>query len=264
MSLLSNTNSAIIACAGDTLFQIARSEDGAQAIVNANAKDYILILLKSPSMEVWESTCRLVGILSSYESTAPAILDMEFCMQIVSLLHNNNPWAIQWAVYALSKIAQSEDGARAIVNAKAMDYIPILLESPHPYLQRRTCDLVGRLTSHDCVSPEILKLIVQIVFLLRHTNDGVIGWALCALSKVAQSEDGAQAIVDAKATDYILPLLESPNLKVRQLTCELVGGLAIHESTALAISELKPSVKLASLLPDHVLALLSPGDPLPH
>ncbi|KAF8192725.1 armadillo-type protein [Mycena galopus ATCC 62051] len=264
MSLLSNTNSAIISRAGDTLFQIARSEDGAQAIVNANAKDYILVLLNSPSTKVWESTCRLVGILSSYESTAPAILDIESCTQIVSLLHNKNPWAIQCAVYALSKIAQSEDGARAIVNAKATRYIPILLESPHPYSQRRTCDLVGRLARHDCVSPEILKLIVQIVFLLRNKNDLVIGWALCALSKIAQSEGGSQAIVDAKATDYILPLLESPNLKVRQLTCELVGGLAIHESTALAISELRPYVQLASLLPDHVLALLRPRDPPPY
>ena len=72
--------------------------------------------------------------------------------------------------------------------------------------------------------------------------------AMEALAQIALWADGAQAIVTAKATDRILELLESPSPNVQSWTCELVGRLASHESTAPAILELKPCVQLVSLL----------------
>jgi hypothetical protein len=98
----------------------------------------------------------------------------------------------------------------------------------------------------------------------------VIVEATWALSEIAQWLDGAQAIVDAKALDHVLIspkpdisfdkatnyerlvviLLESPKSEVREWTCQLVGRLASHYSTAPAIFELelKPCVRLVSLL----------------
>ncbi|KAF8192717.1 armadillo-type protein [Mycena galopus ATCC 62051] len=263
MSLLRNKDSAVIVWAVYTLSEIAQLQDGAQAVVNARATDYISILLQSPRTEVRGWTCQLVGILSSHDVTAPAMLDMESCMQIVALLCDKNGWTIACAVYALSWIAQWKDGAQAIVNAKATEQILLLLESPTSEVQQWTCKLVGNLAAHESTVQAILdlKVCVQIVSLLHERVPGVIPWAVYTLSKIVQTEDSVQAIVDAKAMDYILPLLESPNLKVQGWTCELVGGLAIHKPTVLASLELKPSAHLASLLPDHVLTLLSSRDP---
>jgi len=50
--------------------------------------------------------------------------------------------------------------------------------------------------------------------------------------------------------DHVLELLESPNPDTRGRTCRLVGRLASHKPTAPAILNLKPSLKLVSLLRD--------------
>jgi hypothetical protein len=67
------------------------------------------------------------------------------------------------------------------------------------------------------------------------------------LSQIARWRDGAQAIVDAKALDHVLWFLKSLNPDIRKGTCELMGRLAEHESTAPAILELNPCAQLASL-----------------
>ncbi|KAF8192743.1 armadillo-type protein [Mycena galopus ATCC 62051] len=222
------------------------------------------MLLESPNPKTLRWTCKLVGRLASHNSAVPTILTLS--VQIVSLLSNKDSGVIVWAVYALSKIAQSEDGAQAVVNAKATDYILILLQSPSTQVRESTCRLVGILSGHEFTVPAMLDVesCAQIVYLLGDVNGWVIDWAVYALSRIAQWKDGAQAIVNANATSYIPLLLEAPNSKVLSWACDLVGGLAIHEPTALAMLELKPSVQLTSLLPDHILAFFNSRDPLPH
>jgi hypothetical protein len=69
-----------------------------------------------------------------------------------------------------------------------------------------------------------------------------------ALSQIAQWVDGAKGVVDAKALDHILRLLESPNPDTGEWASDLVGQVASHESTAPAVLKLNPSVQLVSLL----------------
>jgi hypothetical protein len=42
-------------------------------------------------------------------------------------------------------------------------------------------------------------------------EDSLVSWAAYTLSQIARWVDSAKAVVDAKALDHVLPLLESPN-----------------------------------------------------
>ncbi|KAF7356897.1 hypothetical protein MVEN_01025500 [Mycena venus] len=252
VSLLRNDNSDALGEAVSALFEIARWSDGAQAVVDAKTTDYILILLQSSYAHVRETTCELVGVLASQESTAPAILELKPHVQLVSLLSDDHSSIVRSAMHALAKIARWPDGAQAVVDAKATDHILILLQSSDAYVRKWTCKLVRWLAYHESTASAILglKLYVQLVSLLHDDHSAAIGSAMYALSKIARWTDGAQAVVDAKATDHILILLQSSDAYVRKWTCELVGWLASHESTAPAILELKLYVQLVSLLSD--------------
>ncbi|KAF8196770.1 armadillo-type protein [Mycena galopus ATCC 62051] len=182
------------------LSTMAEWEDCAQAIVNAKATEHILTLLDSPSWQVRKWACQLVGRLASHQSTAPAISKLNPCARIVALLSRDYSRVIEQAVYALSEIAKSRDGAHAIVKAKATDHISILLDSPSWQVakwqvRKWTCRLVGRLASHELISPIIfaLKLSQQLVFLLG--NDEIRHDALIALETISKWPDGVAALV---------------------------------------------------------------------
>lgn len=71
---------------------------------------------------------------------------------------------------------------------------------------------------------------------------------MSVLCEIADSVDGAQAVVSANATDDILLLLESQSPSVRLEASKLAGRLARHESTAEAVLKLRAGVQLASFL----------------
>jgi hypothetical protein len=76
----------IIGEALHALAQIALWPDGSKAAVDANVLDYIGELLESSSTWVRFMTCRLVGNLALHEFSAPAVLTLNPCARIVSLL----------------------------------------------------------------------------------------------------------------------------------------------------------------------------------
>ncbi|KAF8196748.1 armadillo-type protein [Mycena galopus ATCC 62051] len=155
------------------------------------------------------------------------------------------------AAYALSQIARWLDGAQAMVEAKAADHILLLLESSNSAVREWTCEIIGRLAGHKTTALAILQPCVRILSLSGGEYSPAIEQAMFALSEMAQSEDGAQAIFNAKATDHIFILLNSPVHEVRTLSCQLVGRLASHESTAPALLELKLCAQIVSLLGDE-------------
>ncbi|KAJ7850061.1 armadillo-type protein [Mycena olivaceomarginata] len=195
--------------------------------------------------------CQLTGHLARHGSTAPAILKLNISVPLVSLLGDEDSLAYQ-AAYTLSQIAQWEDGAKAVVDAKALDHVLPLLESPNQEIQRWTCTLTGDLARHGSTAPAILKLNIPVLLVsLLGDEDSLAYQAAYTLTQIAQWEDGAKAVVDAKALDHVLPLLKSPNQEIRRWTCTLTGDLARHGSTAPAILKLNISVLLVSLLDDE-------------
>ncbi|KAJ6531046.1 armadillo-type protein [Mycena capillaripes] len=194
-SSTSDEDLEVIEWAMYALTRNAALSDGVQAIVNAKMLDHALELLDSPSPIVQECTYRLVGRLATHESTAPAVVDLKPCLWLVTLLRDEDLQVIQWVLYALSQLATgSSDSAQALVDAKMLDHVLELLDSPSPIVRECTCRLL--------------------VTLLRDEDLHVIQWVLCALSQIATSSDSAQVIVDAKMLDHVLELLDSPSLIV--------------------------------------------------
>ncbi|KAJ7355609.1 armadillo-type protein [Mycena albidolilacea] len=246
--LLDKKHSDVIREATYALSRIARWEEGAKGVVDAKALDHVLLLLESPNSDTRRWACELTGNLASHESTAPATLQLKPCEQIVSLPGVE----FSEATYALSQITRWEDGAKAVVDAKVLDHILPLLESPNPMARKWACELTGRLARYGSTAPAILKLNISVLLVsLLGDEDSVVSRATYALSQIARWVDGAKAVVDAKALDHVLPLLKSPNPMTRKRACELTGHLAFRESTALAILKLNISVPLVSLLGDE-------------
>jgi hypothetical protein len=113
------------------------------------------------------------------------------------------------ATYALSRIAQRRDGAKAVFDAKVLDHVLTLLKSPNPFARGWTCVLVKGLASHGATAPAMLRRgpILQLVSLLQwvivfhtpswlicvrdpHTRDS----AIRALEAITQRSDGSQFV----------------------------------------------------------------------
>ncbi|KAJ7880387.1 armadillo-type protein [Mycena olivaceomarginata] len=183
-------------------------------------------------------------------ATMDTLRDIVASSVLVSLLGDEDSVVYQ-ATYTLSQIAQWVDGAKGVVDAKALDHVLRLLESPNPDTREWASNLVGWVASHESTAPAVVKLnpSVQLVSLLGG-EDYVVSWATYTLSQIACWVDGAKGVVDAKALDHVLRFLKSPKSNTREWACYLTGNLASHESTAPAILQLKPIPQLESLLQD--------------
>ncbi|KAF7354159.1 hypothetical protein MVEN_01103500 [Mycena venus] len=253
VSLLHDQDYGVIWRATHALAQIARWLDGAHAVIEADIIGYIFELLGSPSPNVQGSVCELIGHLAMHESTGPTILELNPCELLVSLLHDQDSGIVWKAIYALAQIARWEDGAHAIIKTNSLNRIFELLGSQTPMIRERTCELVGSLACHESIAPVILEIkpCELLVSLLCDRNSEIIWSATYALARIAGWLDGAHAVIAAQVIDYILELLRSPNSDVQGWTCELVGNLALHESTGPTILKLNPCELLVSLLHDQ-------------
>ncbi|KAJ7830061.1 armadillo-type protein [Mycena olivaceomarginata] len=221
----------------------------ARAVVDSPVFPHIAQMLGSPHPRVRICSCWLLGNLARFESIAPAILELKLCEQLVFLLDDNDSGVIREATYALYRLLRWVDGAKGVVDAKVLDHVLRLLTLPNLAIRRWACVLTGYLAWHGSTAPAILKLnpSVQLVSLLGG-EDSLVPWVTHALSRIARWVDGAKGVVDAKALDHVLRLLESPNPNIRKWASDLVGRLTSHEATAPAILELKPIAQLESLL----------------
>ncbi|KAJ6531049.1 armadillo-type protein [Mycena capillaripes] len=156
-------------------------------------------------------------------------------------------------MYTLSQIARWRDGPQAIVTAKMLDHVLELLESQSSNVREETCLLIGRLIGHESTAPAVLDLkpCLWLVTLLRDKHHDVVAAAALALSQIASSLDGVQTIIDAKTLDYVLELLDSRRSNVRRSICMLVGNIAGHQFTALAVLNSMLCLRLLTLLSDN-------------
>ncbi|KAF7360360.1 hypothetical protein MVEN_00765700 [Mycena venus] len=248
VSLVGEADFELSRSATYALFRIAQRLEGVQAIIELSVLERVLGLLESPHGVVRKSTCDLIKNLACYECAVPAILESKACARLGSLLRDQVSLS---ATSALSSIAQRLEGAPAIV-AKMLDHFLELLESPSSDAKRWTCILLGKLVRHESIMLAILesKACVRLASLL---HDQEVFWSAAnTLSSIAESPDGAEAIVEAKVLDDVLELLQSSTPKIRIWTCDLIGRLARHDSasTVRTIFESKACARLVSLSSD--------------
>ncbi|KAJ7479231.1 armadillo-type protein [Mycena latifolia] len=249
VSLLRNGNFGVIQAATYELDGLANFAEGAQAIVTAQILDYARELLSCPDVLVRKRTCQMLGKIARCKSMTAAILEVNPCHQLIFLLRDKYLEVVESAVYALLWIAKSPEGAQAIVEADAVAAL-VHLANTVALDHRCAAKILGHLAYHKATRLAILpmKPCKQLVSLLCENVSEVVLDTICALYWIARSPEGAQAVVDARVLEPMAQLLESTNTNVRSWTWSMLGRLARHKSTAMAILTIIPCCRLISLL----------------
>ncbi|KAJ7270394.1 armadillo-type protein, partial [Mycena rebaudengoi] len=149
VKLLTSKDPGIISAAASCLSFIARSTDGAQAVIQAGTLSLLDTLLEYPHNDVKGYACALLYNLASFESCVDAILDQNPCARLVALLQDPETRVVNDAVCALATIALQTAGALAVVEAGASQTIDQLLESSDSGVRTGACILLGNLALHE-------------------------------------------------------------------------------------------------------------------
>ncbi|KAJ7270417.1 armadillo-type protein [Mycena rebaudengoi] len=111
-----------------------------------------------------------------------------------------------------------------------------LLQSSNSDVRMWICALLGNLVGFQPTVAAVWEgnRCTMLVELARDPETDVVASAVRALVKIALQTDGALAVVEAGVSHTIDQLLESLDSGVRTWACNLLGNLALHESTASA------------------------------
>ncbi|KAJ7707336.1 armadillo-type protein [Mycena rosella] len=256
MSLLCEENLDVIAPMTRVLCWIGKLPAAAQAAVDADILTFVAGLLQSPTPEVREWTCELLGELARHESTEVAILSIDPCPRLVSLLRDENLEVVDAATYVLCRITQWPDGSQAAVEANLWDCVAELLESPASRVREWACKTIGHLARRE---PAVgaATMFKQLAPLLRDDNSDVIKNAAEALYWIATSPEGVQGAVGTQAVHCVAGLLHSTDADVQRWTCEILGHLASREFTAADVLKVNPCSQFVSHLSNPNLNLAS-------
>ncbi|KAJ7224886.1 armadillo-type protein [Mycena rebaudengoi] len=227
VSLLRDTEILVVGAATWALSHISSHLNGAKAVIDANALDFVPDLLQSPDSE-WSQS-------GGDAMRAP-------CGSAFILV-------VGAATWALSEISRDLNGARAVMDANALSFVPDLLQSPDSEVRTHACCMLGGLAFRDFAVESVLAVTpcALLVALLFDTEILVVGAATWALSHISSHLNGAKAVMDANALDFVPDLLQIPNSQVRCDACWMLGRLAMHNFAVLAV---QPCARLVALLRD--------------
>jgi hypothetical protein len=76
----------VVVSAARTLNEVARSSNGAQAVVDADVFDFLPELLRSRRADIRHRTAGLLGTLAKYEAGLRLILTSNLCTQLLAML----------------------------------------------------------------------------------------------------------------------------------------------------------------------------------
>ncbi|KAJ7479234.1 armadillo-type protein [Mycena latifolia] len=225
ISLLHGKNLAVIECTTKLLYRITTSPQGAQIAVDANVLACVDKLLGSPNAMVWRWTCDMLEQLADEQTTVRAVVShLVFLLRRVSNIFHRNPAVVESVTMMLYRIAWSTEGAQEALQADMLHRVGELLDSPNPEVRKWMCKMLALLTPH-------------LVSLLRNRNLEVIQAASYEINGLADSVEGARAVVEAQILDCVGELLGCPDALVRKRTCQTLGKIARHDDENLEVVE---------------------------
>ncbi|KAJ7455750.1 armadillo-type protein [Mycena latifolia] len=232
LPLLRDVNLVVAESAAYTLYLIAMSPEGAQAIMDAKLLDSITEVLDfAPNEKIHKWMCDMLGEVARHEATARVAIG-----QLVTLLRRKGDLqVIEGAAQTLYRIVKSPEGSQIVVDANVLDALADLLELPDAGVRQWTRCLLTELATHATTIRVAMGRLVS--FLRSEKRLRVIGSAAEILCRIARWPEGAQAIVDANALEVAARLLRSPSEEVQTWMCKLLGELVLHEAIALAVLE---------------------------
>ncbi|KAJ7016493.1 armadillo-type protein [Mycena alexandri] len=146
VAFLGDRDVDIIEGACYALSQIARDLDGARAVEQAGVLDFIPELLESQDTGVREHSCWTLAWLASHSLMRGAVIAVQPCALLVTLLRDGNVEVVQGACYALLQISRDPDGAKAL---GTLNFVTELIESPQVDVRNYTCVLLAHLARYN-------------------------------------------------------------------------------------------------------------------
>ncbi|KAJ7776273.1 armadillo-type protein [Mycena metata] len=250
VALLGDDNAVIVERVCSALSHISHDVDGATAVVEAGALETVQNLLTSPPAGVQIWTVKMLAELAFHPSTRGQVVAAQPCPQLVALLGDDNVVVVKGACYALSQISRNLGGARAVIEAGALETIQDLLTSPLAEVRRWTSNMLTGLAFHPSTRRAIVtaQLCPQLVALLGDDNAIVVEEACCALLQISRDLDGAKAVVEAGAPGTVQNLFTSRPAGVRRWISKMLAGLAFHPLTRGVVIAAQPCPQLVALL----------------
>ncbi|KAJ7753004.1 armadillo-type protein [Mycena metata] len=261
---LQDENSAVVESALFALWGFTEFAEGARAIVSSGQLERVLKLLDSPVEKIRRWLCGMLGNLVRHEQVTVAGLTMSTCRQLLALL--SDEYMPAPAMDVLLEISKWPDGAQKMVDAGILESISSLLGSEFDRPGRTSaCKVLGYLVRCEFVVEAVIasKSFAALVHLL---SDERIQTEI-VLSTIRESSLRSGALDALAATDILnhrLQLVDSPNPRIRQWTCEILARLAHKASAATIVAGSTLSILLAQLFrgngpffPDNIRLALS-------
>ncbi|KAJ7205243.1 armadillo-type protein [Mycena pura] len=274
MSQLSDQDTQVRRYAALALANISQWPKGAESVVDVKAPEHALALLKSPDTGTRAYTCYMLANLADHQETWAAILAIDPCLQLVSLLRNQDIQVYQYAALMLANLTcvpvaalavtkisnQWLEGAEFVVYAEAPIHAMALLNSNDDKTRAEACRILGNLAWHEVTSGDVLavnpcfQLVSQLdkktgVIHFKSDHDiQVCRYAALALANLSLWIQGAKSVVNAKALEYTLALLNCTDAKVQAYACLMLGNLSDHKATWPAVLAINPCLQLVSFL----------------
>ncbi|KAF7369638.1 hypothetical protein MVEN_00294800 [Mycena venus] len=229
------------AAALDALDSIARSTEGAEAVVESRTLEFVDQLLQSPTSRVRSLVSMLLSTLAGHESTAAAVFNARSFEQLASLL-------------------QDED-SDVITEAEVPTVIDQLLDSSENWVRKCTCNLLCNLARSEATATAARgdNRCQKLVHLSREDVPAVAYYAAYALAKLAYWSDGAAAVVAAGALQLLDDLAKSSIAGVRRCVAVLLSHLARHQLLTATVLAANPCQKLIALLQDDDSDVVEPA-----
>ncbi|KAJ7479158.1 armadillo-type protein [Mycena latifolia] len=190
------------------LVQKTMDSNEAQAVAHSPVLLLINELLASRDADVRKLTCQMLRYLTYQKSTATALLSVNPCPQLVSLLLDPNREVLETATRAMYWIAIWPEGAQATVDANILEHTTKLLESPTSWVQQWTWEMLKQLAYQE---PTSWAAVGQLLSLSLSSDPNISAIAAEALYLVASWPHGPQVAWDQHVLDSVQDLLQSPN-----------------------------------------------------
>ncbi|KAJ6472349.1 armadillo-type protein [Mycena vitilis] len=229
LGYLDDTETLVRRFSIQALVCIASSAGGEQAVVDANVLDVVPQLLHSDDCVTQKRSLRLVGRL-----------------RLLLLSNSDDISVCESARNALSMISSWADGAKSVLEAGALDYVPKIFDSADADARYWISGMLANIVGHNTLPPSAglaLQFPRHLVLLLSdiYNDISLRRWTVQELASISQCADGARAVVNASVLDYVLQLLNSNDHTTQKWTTLLVGRLACQEeSTAMAVVKIDP------------------------
>ncbi|KAJ7612863.1 armadillo-type protein, partial [Mycena polygramma] len=245
VTLLSDNDEDVRGRSTYALYQVSRGAGGERAILDAGVLDCVSQLLHSNGRSTQKWTLLLVGQLANHaESTARDILHLDPCQELVFSSNSDDLSVYRGAAYALSMITQWSDGAQAVLNAGALNYVPKLLDSPDRDTKEWVCSMLGNFARYKFLPTAGLLMRLVMMRLVSLLSDGDVSVRRCSVSALYHINRGTggerQALATAQVLRYVPQLLESNDRDTQTCTLLLVGALADRASTAMELLKFRP------------------------